>query len=93
VSSNWACKCVVDLVAEQTLANQNSVQEEIKSRMKPEDVCHHSVQNLLSSSLLSKNMKIKICRTIIFSVVLHGCETWPLILRLRVPENKALKTR
>ena len=36
------------------LTNQNSVQEEIKSRLKSGNVCCHSVQNILSSSLLSK---------------------------------------
>jgi len=41
-----------------TLANQNSIQEEIKSRLKSGNACHHSVQNLLSSSLLSRNLKI-----------------------------------
>jgi hypothetical protein len=39
------------------------------------------VQNLLSSSLLSKNVNIKIYRNIIFPVVLSGCETWSLALR------------
>ena len=56
---------------------------------------YHSVQNLLSSSLLSKNSKIKIFRTIILRVVLYGCETWSLILReehrLRVSENRMLR--
>jgi len=49
------------------------------------------VQNLLSSRLLSKNLKIKIYRIIILPVVLYSCETWSLILReerkLRVFEN------
>jgi hypothetical protein len=53
------------------------------------------VQNLLSSRLLSKNFKIKIYRTIILPVVLHGCETWSLTLRderrLRVFENRVLR--
>jgi len=53
------------------------------------------VQNLLSSSLLSKNLKIKIYRTIVLPVVLYGCETWSLTLRderrLRVFENRMLK--
>jgi len=53
------------------------------------------VQNLLSSSLLSKNLKIKIYRTIILPVVLYGCETWSLTLReerkLRVFENMVLR--
>jgi len=64
-----------------TLMNQNSIQEEIKSRMKSGNVCYHSVQNLLSSSLLSNNIKIKIYRTIILFVVLYGCEIWFLTLR------------
>jgi len=53
------------------------------------------VQNLLSSSLLSKKLKIKIYRTIILPVVLYGCETWSLTLReecrLRVFENRVLR--
>ena len=51
-----------------TLTNQNSIQKEIKSRLKLGNACYHSVQNLLSSSLLSKNLKVKIYRTIILSV-------------------------
>jgi hypothetical protein len=52
-----------------TLTNQNSIHEEIKSRLKSGNACYHSVKNLLSSSLLSKNVKIKIYRTIIYSLV------------------------
>jgi len=78
-----------------TSTNQNSIQEEIKSRLKSENVCYHSVQNLLSSSLLSKNLKIKIYRTIILPVVLYGCGTWSLTLReecrLRVFEKRMLR--
>ena len=78
-----------------TLTNQNSIQKEIKSRLKSGNACYHSVQNLLSSSLLSKNLKIKIYRTIILPVVLYGCETWSLTLReehrLRVFENRVLR--
>ena len=52
-------------------------------------------ENLLSSSLLSKNLKIKIYRTIILPVVLYGCETWLLTLReehrLRAFQNRALR--
>jgi hypothetical protein len=75
--------------------NRNSINAEIKSRMKPGNACHHSVQNVLSSSLLPKNIKNKIYRTIILPVVLYGCETWSLILReehrLRVFENRVLR--
>jgi len=58
-----------------TLTNQNSIPEEIKSRLRSRNACYHSVPNLLSSKLLSKNLKIKIYRTIIFPVVFYGCET------------------
>jgi len=51
-----------------TLSNQNSIQEEIKSRWKSGNASHLSVQNLLSSSLLSKNLKIKIYGTTILPV-------------------------
>ena len=64
-----------------TLKNQNSIQEEIKSRMKSGNTCSHSVQHILSSSLLSKYIKFKIYRTIIVPVVLNGYETWLLTLR------------
>jgi len=43
-----------------TLTNHNSIQEEIKSRLKSGNSCCHSVQNLLFCSLLSKSIKIKI---------------------------------
>ena len=64
-----------------SLKNQNSIQEEIKSRLKLGNACYYSVQNLLSSSLLPNNMKINIYITIILLVVLYGCETWSLKLR------------
>ena len=73
----------------------NSIQEEIKSRLKSWNACYHSVLNLLSSKLLSRNIKIKIHRTTILPLVLCGCETWSLTLReehsLRVFENKVLR--
>jgi len=59
-----------------TLTNQNSNQEEIKTRLKSGNTFYHSVQNLSSSCLLSKNTKIKIYRSVILHVVLYGCETW-----------------
>jgi hypothetical protein len=77
-----------------TLKNQNSIQKEIMNRLKSGNACYHSVQNHLSSILQSKNVKIKIHKTIILSVVLYGCETWSLILREkrrpRVIENRVL---
>jgi len=78
-----------------TLTNRISTGEESKSRLKSGNVCYHSVQNLLSSRLLSKNLNIKIYRTIILPVVLYGCETWSLTLqkerKLRVFENMVLR--
>ena len=78
-----------------TLTNQNSIAEEIKSRLRSGKACYHSMQNALSSRLLSKNLNIKIYRTKIFPVVLYGCETWSLTLReerrLRVFESMVLR--
>jgi hypothetical protein len=78
-----------------TVTNQNLMQEEMKRRLNSGNACYHSVQNLLSSRLLSKNLKIRIYKTIILPVVLCGCETWSLILReehrLRVFENRLLR--
>ena len=66
-----------------------------KSKASASGLCYHSVQNLLFSSLLSKNIKIKIYRTIILPVVVYGCETRSLTLkevhRLRVFENIMLR--
>jgi hypothetical protein len=71
-----------------TVTKKNLIQEKIKRRL-------NSVQNLLSSRLLSTNLKIRIYKMIILPVVLYGRETWSLILReehrLRVFENKVLR--
>jgi hypothetical protein len=78
-----------------TVTNQNLIQEEIKRRFNSANACYHSVQNLLSSRLLSKNVKVRIYKTIILPVVLCGCETWSLTIReehkLRVFENRVLR--
>jgi len=78
-----------------SLTNQNSIPEEIKRSLRSGNAWYHSVQNILSLRLLSKNLKIKIYRTIILPVVLYGCETWSLTLReerkLRVFENLVLR--
>jgi hypothetical protein len=50
-------------------------------RLNSGNACSHSVQNLLSSRLLSKNVNVRIYKTIIFPVVLYGCETWSLTVR------------
>jgi hypothetical protein len=79
-----------------TIADHNSIQEEIKSRLKSGNVCSQSLQNLLSSSLISKDIKIKIYRTTILPLVMCGCETWSLTLRkerrLRGLENRVLRS-
>jgi hypothetical protein len=78
-----------------TVTNQNLIQEEIKSRLNCGNVCYHSVQNLLSTRLLSKKFNIRICKTLILPVVLYECETLCLALReehrLRVFENSVLR--
>jgi hypothetical protein len=74
-----------------TLTNQNDIHDEIKDGFNSGNVCYYSVQNLLSSRLISRNLKIKIYKTVILPVVLYGCETWSVTLReehrLRVFEN------
>jgi hypothetical protein len=79
-----------------TLTDQNCVHKEIKSTLNLGNACYHLVQSLLSSCLLSRNIKIKIYKTIILPLVLHGCKTWFLTLReecrLRVFENRVLRT-
>jgi sorting nexin-29 len=78
-----------------TLTDQNCIHEEIKSRLNFGNACYHSVQSLLSSRLLSSNVKVKTYKIIILPVVLYGCETWSLTLReehtLRVFENRVLR--
>ncbi|KAJ4451496.1 hypothetical protein ANN_02959 [Periplaneta americana] len=78
-----------------TVTNINDTREEIKRSINMGNACYYSVEKLLSSSLLSKNLKVRIYKTIILPVVLYGCETWTLTLReeqrLRVFENKVLR--
>ena len=77
------------------MTNQNSIHEEIKSRSKSGNACCHSVQNILSFSLLPENIKIKIQRTVTLPVVLCGREALSLMLkdehRLKVFENMVLR--
>jgi hypothetical protein len=69
--------------------------EEIKSRLNSGNTRYLSVQSPLSSRLLSRNVKVKMYRTIIRPVVVYGCETWSLTLReehsLRVFDNRVLR--
>ncbi|KAJ4434049.1 hypothetical protein ANN_16368 [Periplaneta americana] len=78
-----------------TVTDINDTREEIKRRINMGNACYYSVEKLLSSSLLSKNLKVRIYKTVILPVVLYGCETWTLTLReeqrLRVFENKILR--
>jgi hypothetical protein len=59
------------------------------------NACYHLVQNILSSRLVCRNVKVKIYKTIILPFVLYGCEAWSLTLReehrLRVFENRILR--
>jgi hypothetical protein len=64
-----------------TLTEQNCMHDEIKSRLNSGNAYYHSVQSLLSSHLLSRNLKVKIYKTIIVPVLFYGCETWSLTLR------------
>jgi hypothetical protein len=76
------------------LTDQNCMQEE---KLNSGNACYHSVQSLLSSRLLYRNVNVKIYKTIILPVVLYGCETWSLTLRedhrLRVIENRVLRRK
>jgi hypothetical protein len=78
-----------------TLTDQNHMHEEINSRQNSGNACCHSVHSLLSSRLLSGNVKVEIYKTIILLFVLYGCETWSLTLReehrLRMFENRVLR--
>jgi sorting nexin-29 len=78
-----------------TLTNQNDIRDEIKSILNLGNTCYYSVQNLLSSCLISKDLKIKIYKTVILPVVLYGCETSSLTLgeeqRHRIFEKRVLR--
>jgi hypothetical protein len=73
----------------------NSIEEEIMSRLKSGNACHNSMQNRLSSSLLSKNVKITDIQNYNSVCFLYNCEIWSLTLReerrLRVFENRVLR--
>jgi hypothetical protein len=65
------------------VTNQNLTQEEINKRLNSTNVCYHSVQNLLSSRLQSRNIRIRLCKTIILPVVLMGRNVEGGCLRIR----------
>jgi hypothetical protein len=58
-----------------TVTNQNLVQEEIKRRLNSDNAWYHSGQDLLSSHLLSRNLKIRLYKPVILPMVLYECET------------------
>ena len=94
-NDNSCCEMMEDFENLGTiLTNQNSIQEEIKSRLKSGNACYHSVQNFLSSDLLTKNLTINI-QNHNFACLLYGCETWSLTLkkerRLRMFGNRVLR--
>jgi hypothetical protein len=64
-----------------TLMDQNCMHEGTECRLNSGNSCYHSVQSLLSSSLLSKNANVKIYKIIILLIVLYGCETWSATFR------------
>ena len=93
-SINIGIKCFERVEQVKYLATNVTNQNSIRIRLTTGNACYHLVQNLLSSSSLSKNIKIKICKTIILPVIFHGYETWCFTLRkiywLRVSENSML---
>jgi hypothetical protein len=78
-----------------SVTNQNCIHREVKSKLNLRNGCYHLVWNILPSHLLSVNLRIKIYKTIILSVVLYGCDNRSLTLReehtLRVLESRVLR--
>jgi hypothetical protein len=78
-----------------TVTDQRLINGEIKGGLHDDKPCYRSIQNLFSSRLLSKNVKIKIYKSIILPLVLYGSGTWSLTLReelrLRVSGNRVLR--
>jgi hypothetical protein len=81
--------------SDRTVTNQNWIQGEITRRLNSGNTCYRSVQNLLPSCLLYKNIKSAIYKAIILPVVLYDYKTWSLTLReehrLRVVEDRVLR--
>jgi hypothetical protein len=74
-----------------TVTYQNLFQEEIKRRLDSGNICYHTVQKLLSSRLLSKNIKIRKYKIIILPVVLYGSVTLMEEHKLREFDNRVLR--
>ena len=77
------------------ITKNNEVEKEVKHKLNIRNACYYSVQELFSSQILSRNIKLRICETTILPVVLYGSDTWSLTLkeeeRLRVFEKKILR--
>jgi len=77
-----------------TVTGQNYIHKEVKSMLNSGNICDSSVQNLLSSCFLSRNIKIKMYK-VYFYLLFCVCETWFLTLkeeqRWRVFENRVLR--
>ena len=69
------------------ITNRNEMHKEIKHRLNSGNACYYVLQGLLSSQLLSKNIKLKIYKTVIHPVKVYGCETWTFTMR----EEKSCK--
>jgi hypothetical protein len=78
-----------------TVTSEHLIQEEIKKKLNSGNTCYHSIHSLLSSGLLSKNVKFRIYKSIILPVVLYGYETLSLTLkedhRLKMFEKSMLR--
>jgi hypothetical protein len=78
-----------------TITNQNLIRGKINRRLNFCNASYQSIQKLLFSRLLSKNIKIRIYKTIILTMVLYECEILSLTLRekyrLRVFENRVFR--
>jgi hypothetical protein len=80
-----------------SVTNLHRIHAEITSRLNSLNACYHSVHNLSSSYLLSKNIQTQVYTTTISLIILYGCETWSLAMRkehrLRVFENWVLRKK
>jgi hypothetical protein len=79
---------------EMVVTDQNLIHEEVKSKLNLGRTCYQSVQNLLFSHNLSKNLKIMLCRSTIL-LAWYGCKTWSPIVReehrTMIYENKMFR--
>ena len=78
-----------------TVTNTNDIREEIKRRINMGNARYYSLENILSSHLQSRKLKVNTYKIILLPAVLYGCETRSFTLReanrLRMFENKVLR--